>query len=417
MKILLISIGTRGDIEPFISIGEILKAKGHNVIFAVPEQFNNLIPKEFTFFPLCPKFIELIESKEGKILMGGSSNFFTKVKVILKLYKTAKTINHTLIKEQYSIIKFIEPDLIIHHGKAVYPLLWSLKHGKKTVLLSPIPNLIHYTKGSPHTGFNISFGEFFNKLTYKIANYGLVKTIKSAQKLVSDKTYCLHREILSALLNEKLVYTISPQLFQRQEHWTKNVQVLGYHERNKKTNWQPDEKLTNFLYKNEKILFVSFGSMLNTETEKRSKIIYSVLSELKIPTIVNTASGGLVELEEYRNNQLFYFAEQIPYDWILEKVYAIIHHGGSGTTHSGLKYACPTLIIPHIFDQFSWNNLVYNIGAGPKGISIYKISKEKLKPLISDLMNNENYKIKTKEISEKMKNENMVEELCKFILG
>jgi len=33
MKIILISIGTRGDMEPFLSIGEILKEKGHNVLF------------------------------------------------------------------------------------------------------------------------------------------------------------------------------------------------------------------------------------------------------------------------------------------------------------------------------------------------------------------------------------------------
>ena len=32
MKILLVSIGTRGDMEPFLAIGEILREKGHEVI-------------------------------------------------------------------------------------------------------------------------------------------------------------------------------------------------------------------------------------------------------------------------------------------------------------------------------------------------------------------------------------------------
>ncbi len=35
MKIVLISIGTRGDMEPFMAIGEILKEKGHRVICAL----------------------------------------------------------------------------------------------------------------------------------------------------------------------------------------------------------------------------------------------------------------------------------------------------------------------------------------------------------------------------------------------
>ena len=42
MKIILISIGIRGDMEPFLAIGEILKEKGHQVICAFPEQFRNL---------------------------------------------------------------------------------------------------------------------------------------------------------------------------------------------------------------------------------------------------------------------------------------------------------------------------------------------------------------------------------------
>ena len=43
MKIILITIGTRGDIEPFLAIGAILKEKGHRVICALPDQFRNLV--------------------------------------------------------------------------------------------------------------------------------------------------------------------------------------------------------------------------------------------------------------------------------------------------------------------------------------------------------------------------------------
>ena len=42
MKILLISIGTRGDMEPFLAIGDILKEKGHEVLCAFPEHFRSL---------------------------------------------------------------------------------------------------------------------------------------------------------------------------------------------------------------------------------------------------------------------------------------------------------------------------------------------------------------------------------------
>jgi sterol 3beta-glucosyltransferase len=42
MKIILTSIGTRGDIEPFLAIGIFLKEKGHQVICAFSERFREL---------------------------------------------------------------------------------------------------------------------------------------------------------------------------------------------------------------------------------------------------------------------------------------------------------------------------------------------------------------------------------------
>ena len=42
MKIILTSIGTRGDIEPFLAIGKILKEKGHQVFCAFSERYREL---------------------------------------------------------------------------------------------------------------------------------------------------------------------------------------------------------------------------------------------------------------------------------------------------------------------------------------------------------------------------------------
>ncbi len=70
MKIILISIGTRGDIEPFLAIGEILKEKGHQVICAFPEQFSSLVEdSNMEFASLGPKFIEMLDSDIGKAIL------------------------------------------------------------------------------------------------------------------------------------------------------------------------------------------------------------------------------------------------------------------------------------------------------------------------------------------------------------
>jgi UDP:flavonoid glycosyltransferase YjiC (YdhE family) len=417
MKILLMSIGTRGDIEPFLAIGQILSKTGHKISYAFPFQYCHLIPENNKSYSFTSRFLDLVEGEDGKIVMGGSMGL-NKLKAIIRLYKEGMAVNKILVKEQFDVVKDEEPDLIIHNGKCNYPLLWHLLTGKKIVLISPIPYFIHYVKGFGHTGFSFYFGEFINKLTYKIANFGLVKTIYDAQKiLISTESKVNKNTIKDKLFSEKLIYTISPSLFTKPTDWGVNVQVLGYHERDKKMDWFPDKNIIQFTEKHTKILFLTFGSMINSNPEKTTQTILNVLNQLKIPTIINSAAGGLVELENYKGNNLFYFTKQIPYDWILEKCYGVIHHGGSGTTHSSIKYGCVSMILPHIFDQFGWNNLIAKIGLGPKGLAVSKITEQNLKPLIIDLLENKTYKLKAEEIAEKIGKENFEKELYEAIMN
>lgn len=407
MKILLMSIGTRGDVEPFLAIGEILAKKNHDIVYVFPQQYCHLIPDQDRFYPFTSEFLELIEGEDGRNAMGGSIGIFKKIKSLFSLFKAGMAVNKILVRQQFEIVQQEDPDLILYNGKCNYPVLWSLATGKKTVLISPIPYLIHYVEGNSHTGFHGKFPEFLNKLTYKIVNFGLIKTISYAQKRLPDTTTKFSKnQIKEKIFSEKLIYTISPSLFIRPKNWESHIQVLGYHERNKKADWQPNEAIIQFTNEHSKILFLTFGSMISSNPARTTRTILNVLTQLNIPTIINIAAGGLVELEEFKENRLLNFTDQIPYDWILMKCYGAIHHGGSGTTHSAIKNSCVSLILPHIFDQYGWNNLIAKQGLGPKGIAINKITESNLKPLIIDLYENELYKSTSNEVSEKIKTEN-----------
>ena len=155
--------------------------------------------------------------------------------------------------------------------------------------------------------------------------------------------------------------------------------------------------------------------MTNPEPEEKTNIILNILQRNNIPAIINTASGGLIKPKEY-DTDLFHFIVEIPYDWIFPKIYGVIHHGGSGTTHKSLKYGCPTMIIPHIIDQYAWNNIVNEVGAGPKGIKIGNISIHNLEPKILELMSNTSFKKKAVKIAERMNQEDYREEVYHTII-
>lgn len=415
MKILLTAVGTQGDMEPFLAIGEMLEKRGHSVTCAFPAQFEALASDTgLPFESLGSKFIELLNSDTGKAALGGSARGLRKILAIIKLARRQKPSSREMIQRQDEIIAKLKPDRIIHNGKAIVPLMWEVEHERSTIYVSPVPYL-HYVKDHSHVAFNSNYGEFLNKLTFKIADWGLIKTVISSARWLGKKELTKN-EVKKALRQHKIIYTISPSLFSRPPYWPKNMQVLGYKEREKSTNWSPDPDLEAFIAAHDKILFVTFGSMLNPYPEEKTRIILDVLQDQSIPAIINTAAGGLIQPHGYRN-ELVYFVSSIPYDWILPRVYAAIHHGGSGTTHLAIKYGCPTLIIPHIIDQFVWNKMIFETGIGPLGIQIGKINQGNIAPKIMELMHSQSFFEKTKAISEMMLEENFEEEIYQTIIN
>ena len=415
MKILLISIGTRGDMEPFLAIGDILKEKGHEVLCAFPEHFRSLAKESnIEFASLGKKYTKLLNSDAWKAFMGGSSTGLGKLFSLISLSIESSQINKELIFKQYEIIKKERPDRILYNGKSIYPIIWEINNRGKTILISPVP-YIQYVKDHTHVAFHSNFGSFFNKLTYSFADFGLVITIIIAIKWLNIQRKITQRKIKKTILSRKVIYTISPTLFPKPEYWNKNIKVLGYHERDKTINWKPEKNLEKYMTKHNKILFITFGSMANPNPEKKTIAILDVLEKYEIPAIINTASGGLIKPSKY-NTKLFHFVKQVPYDWIFPKIYAVIHHGGSGTTHTAIKHGCATMIIPHIIDQYAWNDLVSDLGIGPVGIAISKIKSKNLEPKILDLYRNKSYKTKVSEISKKMKAEDFKERLYETII-
>ena len=414
MKIIVFSIGTRGDMEPFLALGNLLSNQGHDVICAFPEQFRPLAEKShLKFASLGSKFLEMLDSEEGKIAMGGSNSGFRKLLAYVRLSRNQTEIQKELILKQRDRIEHENPDRILHNGKAIYPVIWGIQNHKKPILVSPVP-YIHYVKDHAHIAFNCNLGPVINKLTYAITNFGLIKTVMISLKWLKITNDLSQKQVQNALLTGKAIYTISPSLFTRPPYWDAPIKVLGYQENLSNTNWQPPLELEMFLKKNKKVLFVTFGSMTNPNPEKHTQSIIEIAERNSIPTLINMAAGGLVKPEHY-NKDLLYFTSDIPYNWIFPKVYGVIHHGGSGTTHMALKYGCATLIIPHIIDQFVWNKIVEKLGAGPLGIKISKLTTEKIEPRVISLFNNPSFKEKAKNISQKMVLENFTEELLETI--
>lgn len=413
MKFLLISLGSRGDIEPFLAMGHLLKKNGHEVACCFPEQFGYLAKEEeFQFFSLGTEFLELMKSEAGQSIMGGiKTSSLKRLYYLYQLYKSSIAINKKMLAIQHEVVGSYQPDQIIFHPKTVYSFARS---GIKKTLLLPIPCMTHAVNDRPPVGINFNWGKGMNRMLYKLTNFAIAKNIKSVASKLLAKEKLSTQEIKSSVTSTHTMYMISPSLFARPSEWPSNAQVLGYLERDKTTQWTPSDELQGFLEQHKKPIVLSFGSMINGQADEITKLFMDIFEANNIPAIINTSYGGLKEPTNY-NKERFHFVRDIPYDWIFPMVYGVIHHGGSGTSHMVTKYGCVSLIIPHIIDQFLWNNILSEKGVGPKGISIRKLSRQALEPLITDFYTNDTYKIHAQELSRQMQAEDFKDEMKSFL--
>jgi len=225
------------------------------------------------------------------------------------------------------------------------------------------------------------FPEFLKKLNSKSKELGFKENIKTIEKSMEELPFA--NEEFDIIWSEGAIYNIG---FKRGVHeWKKYLKTGGYlavSEITWTTNSQPKE----------------IEEYWNKEYPE-----------------IDTASGGLVKPDNF-NSELIYFVSQIPYDWVFPKMYAVIHHGGSGTTHLALKYGCTTLIIPHFIDQFIWDEIISELGLGPKGIKISRITNKNLEPKVLELLSNKSFKEKSTKIGNQMKKEDFIDELYKTII-
>lgn len=163
-----------------------------------------------------------------------------------------------------------------------------------------MPCIIHEIKGHGPAGVNIYLGSWLNKLLLWFGNFMIVRS------LIKNSKVCLYgynhnlitiSKVKDKFLNrEKIIFTVSPSILPQPSYWPKHVQVVGYYERSKTLNWRPAPRLIDFLEKYNKILFITFGSMVNANPGKTTKIVLNIIKKNNIPAVISTFWGGLKSL-------------------------------------------------------------------------------------------------------------------------
>ncbi len=376
MRVAIHTLGTRGDIQPYLALALGLKAQGHEVVIAAPSQFEAFIgTRGIAFAHLPGEFLELLDTPEGKAAIAGSGGFAAG----FKMMKQIRPLVRKQLSAEWFAARTFRPDLIIYHPKAIAAPHIGEKLSCPTVLASPLPGFTPTREfASPLIPFR-SLGPL-NRMTHSVvANSADVLFRKMISEWRSNELE-LGRKPLRPLGPRATLYAYSPHVLPMPDDWPPNVAVTGYWFLEDERNWQPDPTLGAFLDAGEAPVYVGFGSMPGLDPRALTALVFEALALSGRRGVLATGGGALNGDSSAPHVHLL---ESAPHDKLFPLMSACVHHGGAGTTGASLRAGKPTIICPFFGDQPFWARRVEELGLGPAPLDRKKLTAASLAAAIT----------------------------------
>ncbi|KAL5538643.1 hypothetical protein UlMin_042648 [Ulmus minor] len=407
LQIVMLIVGTRGDVQPFVAIGKRLQEDGHRVRLATHANFKEFVlTAGLEFYPLGgdPKVLAEYMVKNKGFLPSGPSEIpiqRNQIKdIIFSLLAACQE------DDPDNKIPF-KPNAIIANPPAyghthVAEALKVPLHIVFTMPWTPTSEFPHpLSRVKQPIGYRLSY-QIVDALIW-LGIRDMINEFRKKKLKLRPITYLSGSN--STPYDVPYGYIWSPHLVPKPKDWGPKIDVVGFCFLDLASNYEPPDELVNWLERGKKPIYIGFGSLPVQEPEKMTKIIVQALEETDQRGIINKGWGGLGNLEEPK--EFVYLLDNCPHDWLFPHCSAVVHHGGAGTTAAGLKAACPTSIVPFFGDQPFWGERVHARGVGPAPIPVDEFSLVKLVDAIRFMLDPK-VKERAVELAEAMRNEDGV---------
>ncbi len=398
-KMVMFTMGTRGDVQPYIFLAQALQKAGHEVTLGSHPCWRGLVTEAgVDFAPIGPDIdIEL----EAAIIRGKEKN------AMLAMLKTMQFVFRIVEQSTTEVHACCQgKDLIIvshSHIGAVEAEALRIPTIDVTLQTEMIAEVGKPQNFGQRLGGKL-FGTFVNPMTVKPYNklrrvYGLPQ-IKSMDQMMS--------QTLNLIPISRYVIEPSP-------YWAKQSRMTGYWYDEEVTDYEPSKELRDFLQAGEKPIILALGAMSFESVEEKDKLT------LFLNAFAKTNKRAVIQgfhktLEHYKLPETMLAVGSIPHSWHFRQGYCVIHHGGFGTSASAMLYGVPSIIIPHALDQFGVADRLYRLGVTTAPIKASKLTEEILESRIDAL--SENYMTiseNVKTLSAKMSQEGGVDMAVRLI--
>lgn len=362
MKALLMTLGTRGDVQPFLALAQRLQAAGHEAVVVAPHRFADLAAAhDVAFAGVDDGPMALMDGADaGAVLEGGIGSR-------LKLLRTMPAMFTRVLHDSWTVARSSGADLVVHNGQIVAGQHVAEALDVPAVLALPIPMYVP-TREFPWPGVELPawLPRSLNRATFagmrSTAMFGGVADRWRRDELGLPRRRGRHDPVRRPDGGHApVLHAYSPAVLPRPEDWPPEAETTGYWNLTGDPTPLPAD-LRDFVAAGPAPVFVGFGSMTGSDPARTTRTVLEAARLAGRRLVVGAGWGGL-DVSGLPDD--VFAVSDVDYRSLFPQMAAVVHHGGAGTTGVAFAAGRPQLVCPFVADQPFWGRLVQRIGVGP----------------------------------------------------
>jgi sterol 3beta-glucosyltransferase len=376
VHVTILTVGSRGDVQPYLALAGGLRQAGYQVRVATHQPFQTEIHQRgLEFRPVEGNPRQLLESEAGLAWLEAGRNPLAGTRRLIELARP-----HVARLLADAVAACRDTDAIIYAplGMAGYHLAQQQRVPSILAALVPLtPTRAFPAAGAPPW----PLGGAYNLVTHLIAeqlgwqpfrrqlNHWRRQTLglPPVGLLGPGRHQRRHRE--------PVLYGYSPSVVPKPPDWGSHLHVTGYWFTDPDPAWQPPPVLARFLQAGAPPVYVGFGSMTDRDPAGLARTAVAALRRAGCRGVL---ARGWAALASTTQDEDLLLVDETPHDWLFSRMAAVVHHGGAGTTHTGLRAGMPNVVVPFFTDQPFWARRVADLGVGPPPIPRQMLTVDRL---------------------------------------
>jgi len=398
MRIVIPTTGTRGDVQPYITLALELQRAGHQVTLATHPVWGELVRSQVVrFAPIGPDVD--VERETARILarsQSWASGFIGVMRFTFSLVAQAHADILDLCREADLVVVSHSSAGGAEAAKAGLPfvnvLLWPQALSMPDPSLPPIRRAVRALE----------------RWAMRSMIVGPRNWLRSQAGASAVRGF---EGLMSSWLN---LIPASPLVVGPDRRWAPQHQVVGYWFLDRPLGWAPPADVEAFLDAGAPPVAVSLDNIV-LGTARGIETAQVVLDALRLAGVRAVVQGEDHAFGALNLPAMAHRAGPVPQSWLFERAKCVVHCGTYGTTAAGLRAGIPAVVVPHGVDQFYWGRCICELGVGPQPIPSAELSASKLAVALVQAMQDDEMRARAARVGKKIRAENGVRNAVRLI--